>query len=380
MALTWWEAERVLQGLLGSVAAKAHFPAHHPIRVESTQHIGHLTSNGEDSDTRIPGSLPDIFKLFNPDLIGYSPGNGNHDDVTLNQSVLRAKADALPELAEKLVTSLKSNMLIDFQKDWKLITIYLGIADMCAYCTNQEYYSPEKVTLRIKMALDVLHREVPRAFVNLVEMPNINILHQLSGRATELRGWCECLVKHHKSADMSAQAISWGYWKALQELVYSGTYDKSDDFTVVLQPFLWNMELPLTALQPNDNISQVLECTAMIPQLHCPTQKSPYLFTYQNNNYEDSLNVEAWMSSWVDSGSEVTCTERDPSNTVPVSVHKLRPADIKVIAALGDSITSANGAASRPGDLLGVITQYRGLSWSIGGDGNITTVTTLASK
>ncbi|XP_038654996.1 phospholipase B1, membrane-associated-like [Scyliorhinus canicula] len=242
-------------------------------------------------------------------------------------------------------------------------------------------------------------------------MPNINILHQLSGRAAELRGWCECLVKHHKSADMSAQAISWGYREALEELVYSGTYDKCDDFTVVLQPFLQNMELPLTAdgepnlscftqdgfhfsanghavlarklwnnmLQPNDNISQVLECTEIIPQLHCPTQKSPYLFTYQNNNYEDSLNVEAGMSSWMDSGSEVTCTERDPSNAVPVSVHKLRPADIKVIAALGDSVTSANGAASKPDNLLDVVTQYRGLSWSIGGDGNITTVTTLAN-
>lgn len=33
------------------------------------------------------------------------------------------------------------------------------------------------------------------------------------------------------------------------------------------------------------------------------------------------------------------CTVYGPSPEVPTSVHKLRPADIKVVAALGDSLT-----------------------------------------
>ncbi|XP_048452629.1 phospholipase B1, membrane-associated [Rhincodon typus] len=381
------------------------------LTVEPPQHSGHLTSNDKDPDSWMPVSLPDILKSFNPGVIGYSLGNGNHVNTSLDLSVVRAKAGELPGMAQKLVTSLKNNMLIDFQKDWKLITVYLGIGDMCAYCTNQEYYSPEKVVLRIKEALDILHREIPRAYVNLVEMPDINLLHQLSDRATGLRGWCECLVKPHESFDISAQFINWDYQNTLQELVYSGIYDKHNNFTVVLQPFIKNMEIPLTAdgqpnlscftqngfhfnakghalldsslwnnmIKPSVGGIEVLECTATVPQLHCPSQERPYLFTYQNRDYGNSQNMEDRGPSQQSSGSKLTCTERDPSDAIPVSVHKLRPADIKVIAALGDSITAGNGAGSKPSDLLDVLTQYRGFSWSIGGDENITAVTTLTN-
>lgn len=59
----------------------------------------------------------------------------------------------------------------------------------------------------------------------------------------------------------------------------------------------------------------------------------------------------------------------------PVSVHKLRPGDISVIAALGDSLTAASGATStRFQDLF---MENRGLSWSIGGQWNWQNVTTL---
>ncbi|XP_059501170.1 phospholipase B1, membrane-associated isoform X2 [Stegostoma tigrinum] len=381
------------------------------LTVDPPQHSGHLTSNDKDPGSWMPVSLPDILKSFNPAVIGYSLGNGNHVNTSLDLSVVRAKAGELPGLAQKLVTSLKNNMLIDFQKDWKLITVYLGIADMCAYCTNQEYYSPEKVVLRIKEALDILHREIPRAYVNLVEMPDINLLHRLSDRATGLRGWCECLVKPHEPIDISAQFINWDYQNTLQELVYSGIYDKHNNFTVVLQPFIKNMEIPLTAdgqpnlscfaqngfhfnakghalldsslwnnmIKPSVGGIEVLECTATLPRLYCPSQERPCLFTYQNRDYGNSQNVEDRGPRQQSTGSKLTCTERDPSDAVPVSVHKLRPADIKVIAALGDSITSGNGAGSKPSDLLDVLTQYRGLSWSIGGDENITTVTTLTN-
>ena len=40
------------------------------------------------------------------------------------------------------------------------------------------------------------------------------------------------------------------------------------------------------------------------------------------------------------------CTELAPSPTVPTSVHALRPSDVKVVAALGDSITGTNCRAT----------------------------------
>lgn len=59
----------------------------------------------------------------------------------------------------------------------------------------------------------------------------------------------------------------------------------------------------------------------------------------------------------------------------PTSVHKLRPGDISVVAALGDSLTAASGATStRVQDLF---MENRGLSWSIGGQWNWQNATTM---
>ncbi|KAH9495521.1 Lysophospholipase 1 [Bulinus truncatus] len=48
------------------------------------------------------------------------------------------------------------------------------------------------------------------------------------------------------------------------------------------------------------------------------------------------------------------------------SVHELRPSDIKVIAALGDSVTAGRSAGSDK--ITAILHDYRGLSWSVGGD------------
>ncbi|PSN51394.1 hypothetical protein C0J52_04439 [Blattella germanica] len=54
------------------------------------------------------------------------------------------------------------------------------------------------------------------------------------------------------------------------------------------------------------------------------------------------------------------------SPTRPTSVHELRPADIDVIGAMGDSLSAANGAAAA--NLVEVYIENRGMSWSIGGE------------
>ncbi|KAK6633727.1 hypothetical protein RUM44_004334 [Polyplax serrata] len=56
------------------------------------------------------------------------------------------------------------------------------------------------------------------------------------------------------------------------------------------------------------------------------------------------------------------------SPTRPTSVHRLRPGDIDVVGAIGDSLTAANGAAATL--ILQVLNENRGLSALIGGQGN----------
>lgn len=63
------------------------------------------------------------------------------------------------------------------------------------------------------------------------------------------------------------------------------------------------------------------------------------------------------------------------SRAIPESVQRLRPGDIKVIAAIGDSLTAASGASSNSfGDMF---IENRGLAWSIGGQWNWRNATTL---
>ncbi|CAF0947262.1 unnamed protein product [Rotaria sp. Silwood1] len=81
--------------------------------------------------------------------------------------------------------------------------------------------------------------------------------------------------------------------------------------------------------------------------------------------------------AYADSRIGFTCTALEPSPTVPTSVHALRPSDIKHIAAIGDSLTAANGAKAVT--IIGLLIEYRGVSWSIGGDSDLTKVVTLAN-
>lgn len=48
----------------------------------------------------------------------------------------------------------------------------------------------------------------------------------------------------------------------------------------------------------------------------------------------------------------------------PSSVHKLRPGDIDVVGAMGDSLIAGNGAMEEWA--LGTMIEYRGISWCIG--------------
>ena len=63
------------------------------------------------------------------------------------------------------------------------------------------------------------------------------------------------------------------------------------------------------------------------------------------------------------------------SEKVPESVHKLRPGDIDIVAAVGDSLTSATAANSMA--LWEVLIENRGLSWCIGGQDTWRTHLTL---
>jgi lysophospholipase L1-like esterase len=76
--------------------------------------------------------------------------------------------------------------------------------------------------------------------------------------------------------------------------------------------------------------------------------------------------------------SKFFCDTNGPgarSRIPPKSVHQLRPGDIDIIGAIGDSLTAGNGAFAV--DVLQVLLEGRGVSWSIGGQMNWRSFLTL---
>ncbi|XP_061843241.2 phospholipase B1, membrane-associated-like [Nerophis lumbriciformis] len=379
-----------------------------------TQYRGLSWSIGGDGNLTTVTTLPNILKHFNPNVTGYSVGKGKEHtpQAFFNQAVQGAKSKDLLKQAHALVARMK-NSTINFESDWKVITVFIGGNDICDHCQNSLFFSVENYVNTIQESLDYLHKEVPRALVNLIEPIHITPLRKLHVNATlKCPTWlvqimCPCVVlpKPSSTALKKLEELNSKYQLVLNELVESKRYDTRRDFTVVIQPFFREIIVPKlpdgrvdrsffsadcfhlsqraqtqmaralwnNMLEPLGNKTALQDFSTDI-ELKCPSETSPYFRTYHNSNYTyvGPSPTPAPNKNW---GSDFSCVDLAPSDTVPTSVHKLRPADIKVVAALGDSVTAGTGAKART--LLDLNREYKGVSWSIGGDHTLDTVTTL---
>ncbi|XP_005190336.2 phospholipase B1, membrane-associated-like [Musca domestica] len=97
------------------------------------------------------------------------------------------------------------------------------------------------------------------------------------------------------------------------------------------------------------------------------------------NKFQPILHHMNWKEGKVQDSQRLDqfpCSLNDTRSPVrPVTVHQLRPGDIDVVAAIGDSLTAGNGAMSATA--LGAYTEFRGMSFSGGGMENWSTMLTL---
>ncbi|KAM7403287.1 hypothetical protein PAMA_003963 [Pampus argenteus] len=381
----------------------------------NNQYRGLSWSIGGDENITSVTTLPNILREFNPSLTGFSEGIGNENSpgAFLNQAVAGAKSRDMVQQVRVLVDKMKNDLRIDFHNDWKVITMFIGGNDICDFCTDSIIFSPRNVVERIRQALDILHSEVPRAIVNLVELLNVVPLRDLHQDSTlGCPTWfvsllCPCILKP-KDGSFELQKVNdfnRAYQRTMRELIDSGRYDTHNNFTVILQPFFREVVLPTlengqpdrsffapdcfhlsqkahtlmarslwnNMLEPLGNKTFTQDFMATI-ELKCPSESIPFFRTAVNSNYTfpGPPPTPPPVTNW---GSDFYCANTAPSNSVPTSVHRIRPADIKVVAALGDSITTGFGAKAK--NLLQLSTEYRGVSWCIGGDETLETVTTL---
>ncbi len=86
----------------------------------------------------------------------------------------------MPHQAQLLVNRVKAMTDVDFEKDWKLVTLFIGGNDLCDYCYDEAGKSVENYKKHIQSALDILHAQLPRTFVNLVSIFDITPVASMS--------------------------------------------------------------------------------------------------------------------------------------------------------------------------------------------------------
>jgi len=81
--------------------------------------------------------------------------------------------------------------------------------------------------------------------------------------------------------------------------------------------------------------------------------------------WQDRSDNEALIEDFAE--VPFTCPHLPPSDSIPTSVHTLRPSDVNFVGALGDSITAGNGVRAK--ELYQVfVFANRGESFSVGGE------------
>ncbi|KAJ9576070.1 hypothetical protein L9F63_007035 [Diploptera punctata] len=268
-------------------------------------------------------TLPNILKEFNPNLLGYSNGSGDFlsSNSRLNVAIpISATEDALQQ-AKLLVSRMKNDPKIDFYKHWKMVTIMFGANDLCSsQCFNRKKGSATQHQRFLRGALDYLHKYLPRTFVNLVPVIDVTISVRIKRtRTCRLLHNLFCMCFHWGGDDINTIAkLVQKYQSAINQLVSSGRYDTKEDFTVVLQPFIQSLNVPLdkhllqmeaihisyithdcfhfsqkghalaanllwnNVLEPVGNKSQQL-LNYIMEKINCPSTEAPYLFTNINS-------------------------------------------------------------------------------------------------
>nr|XP_061843242.1 phospholipase B1, membrane-associated-like isoform X1 [Nerophis lumbriciformis] len=337
------------------------------------KHRGLSWSIGGGGNLTTLTTLPNILKQFNPNLTGFYVGMRKDNTHQVYQ---RLTSWFLLRQMRSLVDRMKKDYAINFELDWKVITVLIGASDICEHCYQASLFSSLVYKDNVQRSLDYLHKEVPRALVNLIEpvsrtpVSELNLDTLLECPTRLVKAQCPCVVLPtanltalHKTEERNRK-----YQLALKKLVESKRYDTRPDFTVVIQPFFREFTIPrLPDGRPDHSfftdclyLSQkaqtqiaralwnnmlempgkktIIQDLSTDIELKCPNKTSPYIGTYRNMNhtYVGSTTTPApkptshFVFTSVNSGPPppvMTATVRPPTTTTNTTLTSISTTD-----------------------------------------------------
>jgi len=303
---------------------------------EATSYLGFLISYrgvsfsiGGDGTLEDSITLPNIIRQWRPNVRGASMGAGPNAENGFNAAITGTRSRGMPDQAREIIKRMKEDNHTDFESDWKVITLFIGGNDLCALRRDPEGSTPEAYISGIKEALDILHQEMPRALVNVLEQSRASLLPQVkygfgSTDACRLLQSIECpfVSNANESESQFIEEQTRLYQQKVRDLIASGRYDTRNDFTVVDQPFLRNSDLPKTSdgqadatyfandcfhlsskghakgalnlwksmLQPVGSKSTTMD--EDITTIPCPSKDFPYIYTNINSRADWEGNIQ----------------------------------------------------------------------------------------
>ncbi|XP_044023118.1 phospholipase B1, membrane-associated-like [Siniperca chuatsi] len=199
-------------------------------------------------------TLANIFKLFNPKLLGPSPVMTFHGKPTtvnetgFNFAVTGHNTLNVSDQIRHMIDTFKSYPGLNFQEDWKLVTMLIGMNDICDYCKNKILFSPDSFIQHMTEALDTMMKEIPRTIVNVVQILPMKPLREVQRPTLGCqlqKTFCSCLVQPEENSTELKELVEVNYefQRRLEKLLHSDRFFKKD-FAVVLQPYLENTGPP----------------------------------------------------------------------------------------------------------------------------------------
>ncbi|PHZ18005.1 uncharacterized protein RHIMIDRAFT_233424 [Rhizopus microsporus ATCC 52813] len=145
-----------------------------------------------------PGAItiPNFIKHYSPNVIGGSVGDHwvefcyfglcpkwqyHPEKDRFNAAQSAAMSFDLGMELDYLIPAMRKTLGLDFENDWKMITIQIGSVDQCYICSVYgPLLTPEGYEKSLNSALRRIRKEVPRVLVNLIGVFNVTNVYELT--------------------------------------------------------------------------------------------------------------------------------------------------------------------------------------------------------
>ncbi|KAI9276363.1 hypothetical protein BY458DRAFT_433579 [Sporodiniella umbellata] len=211
-----------------------------------------------------PGQLtiPNFVKRYSPNVKGGSrsthlleycingvclPAQYDFELDQLNAAQSASSSYNIPQEIEYMAKAMRMIPGIDYENDWKMITVQIGGLDQCQACypIMKEKFSTDNYGKNIEIMLEYVRNNIPRTVVNLIGVFNVTTIYPLtighpycvaSMTGPFQTNMMECLCAQRPENVEPLNQVAVDYSNKLHELYLKYKAMQTDSFGVIYTP------------------------------------------------------------------------------------------------------------------------------------------------